>query len=127
MNGLLLIIKLAGERVAIAASEVESVVEIEGLTPVPRAASHVAGLAALSRLGALIELVAQPAYTWMFGIATYGIYTVLWAAVNIVDSLRNWRRAFSVASGIVASSFSFIDQLSMGTGWRVARRVSRSV
>jgi O-antigen/teichoic acid export membrane protein len=46
-----------------------------------------AGLAALSRLGALIELVAQPAYTWMFGIATYGIYTVLWAAVNIVENI----------------------------------------
>jgi O-antigen/teichoic acid export membrane protein len=46
-----------------------------------------AGLAALARLGALIELVAQPAYTWLFGIATYGVYTVLWAAVNIVENL----------------------------------------
>lgn len=46
-----------------------------------------AGLAALSRLGALIELVAQPAYTWLFGIATYGVYTVLWAVVNIVENI----------------------------------------
>jgi O-antigen/teichoic acid export membrane protein len=46
-----------------------------------------AGLAALARLGALIEVVAQPAYTWLFGIATYGIYTVLWAAVNIVENV----------------------------------------
>lgn len=46
-----------------------------------------AGLAALSRLGALIELVAQPAYTWMFGLATYGVYTVLWAAVNILENI----------------------------------------
>lgn len=46
-----------------------------------------AGLAALSRLGALVELVAQPAYTWMFGIATYGVYTVLWAAVNILENI----------------------------------------
>jgi O-antigen/teichoic acid export membrane protein len=46
-----------------------------------------AGLAALARLGALIEVVAQPAYTWLFGIATYGIYTVLWAAVNIVENM----------------------------------------
>lgn len=46
-----------------------------------------AGLAAMSRLGALIEIVAQPAYTWLFGIATYGIYTVLWAAVNIVENI----------------------------------------
>lgn len=46
-----------------------------------------AGLAALARLGALIEVVAQPAYTWLFGIATYGIYTVLWAIVNIVENI----------------------------------------
>lgn len=46
-----------------------------------------AGLAALARLGALIEVVSQPAYTWLFGIATYGIYTVLWAAVNIVENI----------------------------------------
>ncbi|MBS0503932.1 MAG: oligosaccharide flippase family protein [Proteobacteria bacterium] len=46
-----------------------------------------AGLAALARLGSLIEVVAQPAYTWLFGIATYGIYTVLWAAVNIVENI----------------------------------------
>jgi len=46
-----------------------------------------AGLAALSRLGALIEVVAQPAYTWLFGLATYGIYTVLWAVVNIVENI----------------------------------------
>lgn len=46
-----------------------------------------AGLAALARLGALIEVVAQPAYTWLFGIATYGIYVVLWAVVNIVENI----------------------------------------
>ncbi len=46
-----------------------------------------AGLAALARLGALIEVVAQPAYTWLFGVATYGVYTVLWAAVNIVENI----------------------------------------
>ncbi len=47
MATLLLIVRLAGERVALPAAEVESVVEIEALTPVPRAAAHVAGLAAL--------------------------------------------------------------------------------
>lgn len=46
-----------------------------------------AGLAALARLGAVIEVIAQPAYTWLFGIATYGIYTVLWALVNIVENI----------------------------------------
>lgn len=46
-----------------------------------------AGLAALARLGALVEVVAQPAYTWLFGIATYGVYVVLWAVVNIVENV----------------------------------------
>lgn len=46
-----------------------------------------AGIVALSRLGALVEVVAQPAYVWMFGIAVYGVYTVLWAAVNTVSNL----------------------------------------
>ena len=46
-----------------------------------------AGLAALSRLGALIEVVAQPAYTWMFGLTGYGVYVVLWAAINILANI----------------------------------------
>jgi O-antigen/teichoic acid export membrane protein len=46
-----------------------------------------AGLAALSRLGALIEVVAQPAYSWMFGLTGYGVYVVLWAAINILANI----------------------------------------
>jgi O-antigen/teichoic acid export membrane protein len=46
-----------------------------------------AGLAGLSRAGALIEAVAQPLYTWLFGIATYGIYVVLWGAVSLATNL----------------------------------------
>jgi O-antigen/teichoic acid export membrane protein len=46
-----------------------------------------AGLAGLSRLGALIEALAQPLYTWLFGIATYGIYVVLWGAVSLIANL----------------------------------------
>lgn len=46
-----------------------------------------AGLAALARLGALIEVVAQPAYTWMFGLTGYGVYVVLWAAINILANI----------------------------------------
>jgi O-antigen/teichoic acid export membrane protein len=46
-----------------------------------------AGLAALSRLGALIEVIAQPAYTWMFGLTGYGVYVVLWAAINILANV----------------------------------------
>src|SRR6476659_2058967 len=46
-----------------------------------------AGLAGLSRLGALIEALAQPLYTWLFGIANYGIYVVLWGAVNLATNI----------------------------------------
>ncbi len=46
-----------------------------------------AGLAAVARLGALIEVIAQPAYTWMFGLAGYGVYVVLWAAINILANI----------------------------------------
>jgi O-antigen/teichoic acid export membrane protein len=46
-----------------------------------------AGLAAAARLGALIEVISQPAYTWMFGLAGYGVYVVLWAVINILANL----------------------------------------
>jgi purine-binding chemotaxis protein CheW len=56
MGDLLLIVRLAGRRIALPASEVEAVVEIEGITPAPRAARHVAGLSALrSRVLTVID------------------------------------------------------------------------
>ena len=60
MTELLLIISLAGQRVAIPAADVEAVVEIEGLTPIPRAPDHVAGLAALrSRVLTVVDCSAS--------------------------------------------------------------------
>ena len=60
MADLLLIVRLAGRRVAFPASEVEAVVELEGLTPVPCAAPHVAGLSALrSRVLTVIDSFAS--------------------------------------------------------------------
>ena len=47
MNELLLVVTIAGERVAIPAAAVESVVELDTLIPVPRTAPHIAGLSAL--------------------------------------------------------------------------------
>ncbi len=59
MNELLLIVRIAGERVALPAAAVESVVELDTLIPVPRAAPHVAGLSALrSRVLTVIDCVA---------------------------------------------------------------------
>jgi purine-binding chemotaxis protein CheW len=47
MNQLLLVVRIAGQRVALPAARIESVVELDTLIPVPRAAEHVAGLSAL--------------------------------------------------------------------------------
>ena len=56
MNELLLIVSIAGGRVALPAADVESVVEIDTLIPVPRAPSHLAGLSALrSRVLTVID------------------------------------------------------------------------
>jgi hypothetical protein len=44
-------------------------------------------LAGLSRAGAVIEAVAQPLYIWLFGLATYGVYVVLWAVINLATNL----------------------------------------
>lgn len=60
MAELLLIASLAGRRIAFPASEVEAVVELEGLTPAPGAASHVAGLSALrSRVLTVVDGLAS--------------------------------------------------------------------
>jgi purine-binding chemotaxis protein CheW len=56
VNELLLVVAIAGERVALSADAVESVVELDTLIPVPRAAPHVAGLSALrSRVLTVID------------------------------------------------------------------------
>ena len=47
MNELLLVVQIAGQRVALPAARIESVVELDTLIAVPRAAAHVAGLSAL--------------------------------------------------------------------------------
>lgn len=56
MSALLLVVKIAGERVALPSCDAESVVELDTLIPVPRAAPHVAGLSALrSRVLTVID------------------------------------------------------------------------
>ncbi len=51
---------------------------------------HVAkgvGTTLLSRLGAVIEIIAQPLYVLMFGLAGFGLYAVLWAAINLLENI----------------------------------------
>jgi purine-binding chemotaxis protein CheW len=47
MDRSLLLVSIAGERAAIASEIIRSVVELDGVTPVPRSPDHIAGLAAL--------------------------------------------------------------------------------
>jgi purine-binding chemotaxis protein CheW len=47
MNEMMLVVMLGGRRAALPAVEVNSVIELTEVTPVPRAAPHVVGLAAL--------------------------------------------------------------------------------
>lgn len=48
-----------------------------------------AGTTLLARLGAVMEVIAQPLYVAMFGLAGYGLYAVLWAAVNLVENVAD--------------------------------------
>ena len=45
------------------------------------------GSTILARMGAVVELVAQPLYVLMFGLAGYGLYAVLWAAINLAENI----------------------------------------
>lgn len=47
MSNLVLILEVAGRRIALRTGEVQSVVELEAIQPVPRAPSHILGLAPL--------------------------------------------------------------------------------
>jgi purine-binding chemotaxis protein CheW len=59
MDDLKLIARIGDQRIAISADRVESVVEIDAITPVPLAAPHIAGLAALrSRVLTIIDTYA---------------------------------------------------------------------
>jgi O-antigen/teichoic acid export membrane protein len=46
-----------------------------------------AGLVGLSRAAALIEVVAQPLFIWLFGLPAYGIYVALWASINFAENI----------------------------------------
>jgi O-antigen/teichoic acid export membrane protein len=48
-----------------------------------------AGKALLARMGGVVEVVAQPAYTLMFGLPTYGLHVVLWALVNLIENVAD--------------------------------------
>ncbi len=63
-----------------------------------------AALSGLARMGAVIEIITQPAFVWMFGLATYGTYIVLWAAVNLLSTLTTLSLAQGLQRAVPAAS-----------------------
>ncbi len=48
-----------------------------------------AGTTLLARLGAVFETISQPLYVLMFGLAGYGLYAVLWAAITLIENVAD--------------------------------------
>jgi O-antigen/teichoic acid export membrane protein len=48
-----------------------------------------AGTTVLARLGAVFEVVSQPLYVLMFGLAGYGLYAVLWSLIMLVENIAD--------------------------------------
>jgi O-antigen/teichoic acid export membrane protein len=63
-----------------------------------------AALAGLARAGALIEALAQPLFIWLFGLATYGIYVVLWGAINLATNIVDLAMTSALQREVPASS-----------------------
>ncbi len=59
------------------------------LPPGSRQVAKGAGTALLARAGGVVEIISQPLYVWLFGLPTYGLYMVLWSAVNLVENFAD--------------------------------------
>jgi O-antigen/teichoic acid export membrane protein len=62
--------------------------ETEGAPTISRSeVARGAGLVGLSRAASLIEAVAQPLFVWLYGVAAYGLYVVLWGAIDLAENV----------------------------------------
>lgn len=118
MNQLLLVVSIAGSRVALPASAVESVIELDTLIPVPRSPAHVAGLSAL-RSRVLTVIDCQRA----LGMGSSDLETgINEAAVVEVEGHHYALSVDAVEDVIEATSEPAPINAAMGDGWeRVAR------
>jgi purine-binding chemotaxis protein CheW len=113
MNALLLIVTIAGQRVALPADAVESVVELDTLIPVPRAAPHVAGLSALrSRVLTVIDCMRSLELG-----ATESVGGVREAAVVELDGHHYALLVDLVEDVVEARSGPAPVRAAMGPGW----------
>jgi O-antigen/teichoic acid export membrane protein len=55
----------------------------------PRDVAKGAGTTLLARLGGVLEVVAQPLYIWLFGLAGFGFYGALWSAINLAQNVAD--------------------------------------
>jgi len=116
VNELLLVVFIAGERVALPAAAVESVVELDTLIPVPRAAPHVAGLSALrSRVLTVIDCVRS----LELGSAD-AVPAILEAAVVELDGHHYALIVDLVEDVVEAQSEPTPIRAAMGAGWERA-------
>lgn len=76
-----------GSRAAKATVEMTNHEQTEASARANRRVAKGIGATALARMGALVEIVAQPLYVLMFGLAGYGLYAVLWAAINLMENI----------------------------------------
>ena len=120
MSELLLVVAIGGERVALPAAAVESVVELEALIPVPRAPAHVAGLSALrSRVLTVIDCMRSLELG-----ATDCSDGIREAAVVELDGHHYALIVDLVEDVVEALSEPTTIRVSMGDGWE---RVSRGM
>ena len=117
MTELFLIVTLAGGRVAIAAADVEWVVEIDAIFPIPRAALHIAGLAALrSRVLTVIDCFAS------LELGSSGEKDLRQAIVIQSDGHPYALLVDSVEDVVEVEGDTLPVRTSLGSGWRRAAR-----
>lgn len=114
MSQLLLIVSIAGSRVAFAAALVESVVELEALTAVPRAPAHVAGLSAL-RSRVLTVIDCRHSLGLGSSQSASGLHE---AAVVEMDGHHYALIVDAVEDVVEATSEPIAVRASMGEGWQ---------
>ncbi|MCM8556932.1 chemotaxis protein CheW [Sphingomicrobium sediminis] len=116
---LLLIVTIGDSRVALDASEIESVIELEALSPVPRAPHHIAGLSALrSRVLTVIDCKRALG----LGETDFSDGSIHEAAVVEIESHHYALSVDTVEDVIESGSEPKPVRAAMGKGWeRVAR------
>ena len=119
MEKLFLVVTIAGQHVVLPADDVESVVELDSVTPVPLVAPHVAGLFALrSRVLTVIDTLASLELGRSEVAETMQAVIVLWEGHPYALRVDQVEDVITVASGIAPV------RAMLAPGWaRVARGV----